>query len=203
MEIFLKALEKVFAESDSDRFETATALWENLSHDMRYSLEVDQGNMDNFSRIFTRAIVDKHHVTPIPESEVKAICWKMVGALTAKENKWGTSNPNQKFRQEFEAALKNDREFEQLPTVERFLFICEELVHKWELMFHDVNSRKGKRAQSEADQLAEQSKSKKSAPNPGVPLLSATVGDHCDGCDKRNHHRRDCLSGEPARTMEG
>jgi hypothetical protein len=59
-----------------------------------------------------------------------------------------------------------------------------------------VNSRKGKRAQSEADQLAKQSKSKKSAPNPGVPLLSATVGDHCDGCGKRNHHRRDCLSGK-------
>jgi len=48
--------------------------------------------------------------------------------------------------------LKNDREFEQLPTVERFLFICEGFVHKWELMFHVVNSRKGKRAQSEADQ---------------------------------------------------
>ena len=32
---------------------------------------------------------------------------------------------------------KNDREFEQLPTVERFLFICEELVH-------DVNSRREK-----------------------------------------------------------
>ena len=104
----------MFAESDSDRFETATALWKNWSHDLRYSLEVDQGDMDNFSRIFTTAIVDKHHVTPIPESEVKSICWKMVGALTAKENKWGTSNPNQKFHQEFEAALKNDREFEQL-----------------------------------------------------------------------------------------
>jgi hypothetical protein len=104
--------------------------------------------MDNFSRIFTRAIVDKHHVTPISESEVKSICWKMVGALTAKENKWGTSNPIKKTAR----SLKNDREFEQLPTVERFLFICEGFVHKWELMFHVVNSRKGKRAQSEADQ---------------------------------------------------
>ena len=64
----------------------------------------------------------------------------------------GHQQPNQKVRQEFEAALKNDREFEQLPTVERFLFICEGFVHKWELMFHVVNSRKGKRAQSEADQ---------------------------------------------------
>ena len=62
METFLKALEEVFAESDSDRFETATVLWKNWSHDLRYSLEVDQGNMDNFSRIVTRAIVDKHHV---------------------------------------------------------------------------------------------------------------------------------------------
>jgi hypothetical protein len=96
METFLKALEEVFAESDSDRFETTTTLWKNRSHDLRYSLEVDQGDMDNFSRIFTRAIVDKHHVTPISESEVKSICWKMVGALTAKENKWGTSNPIKK-----------------------------------------------------------------------------------------------------------
>jgi len=96
METFLKALEEVFAESDSDRFETTTTLWKNWSHDLRCSLEVDQGDMDNFSRIFTRAIVDKHHVTPIPESEVKSICWKMVGALTAKENKWGTSNPIKK-----------------------------------------------------------------------------------------------------------
>jgi hypothetical protein len=38
METFLKALEEVFAESDSDRFETATALWKNWSHDLRYSL---------------------------------------------------------------------------------------------------------------------------------------------------------------------
>jgi len=89
MESFLKAL-------DSDRFETTTTLRKNWSHDLRYSLEVDQWDMDNFSRIFTRAIVDKHHVTPIPESEVKSICWKMVGALTAKENKWGTSNPIKK-----------------------------------------------------------------------------------------------------------
>ena len=84
METFLKALEEVFAESDSDRFETATSLLKNWSHDLRYSLEVDQGDMDNFPRIFTRAIVDKHHVTPIPESEVKSICWKMVGEI-----KWG------------------------------------------------------------------------------------------------------------------
>ena len=125
METFLKALEEVLAESDSDRFETTTA----LSHNLRYSIKVDQWDMDNFSRIFTRVIVDKHHVTPIPETEVKSICWK--------------------------------------------------------------------RAQSEADQLQEKSRSKKSAPNPGVPLLSATVGDHCDGCGKRNHHQRDCLSGKP------
>jgi hypothetical protein len=130
METFLKALEEVFAESDSDRFETATALWKNGSYDLRYNLEVDQGDMDNFSRILTRAIVDKHHLTPMPESEVKSICWRMVPALKARENKWGNSNPNLKFHQEFEAALKNDQEFEHLPTVERFLFICEELVHK-------------------------------------------------------------------------
>jgi hypothetical protein len=69
----------------------------------------------------------------------------MVSGLKARENKWGNSNPNLKFHQEFEAALKNDQEFEQLQTVERFLFICEELVNKWEMMFHDVNSRKGKK----------------------------------------------------------
>ena len=86
METFLEALEEVFAESNSDRFETATALRENWSYDLPYSLEVDQGDMDNFSRIFTTS----------PETEVKSICWKMVGALTAKENKWGTSNPIKK-----------------------------------------------------------------------------------------------------------
>jgi hypothetical protein len=31
MEIFLKALEEVFAESDSERLETATALWKTWS----------------------------------------------------------------------------------------------------------------------------------------------------------------------------
>jgi hypothetical protein len=62
--------------------------------------------------------------------------------------------------------LKNDREFELLLTVDRFLFICEELIHKWEVMYHDVNSRKGERAQSETDQLAEAYKSKKSTPKP-------------------------------------
>jgi hypothetical protein len=87
MEIFLKALEEVLAESDSNRFETATALWKHWSYELRFSLEVDQRYMDNFSRIFTRAIVDKHHVTPMTETEVKSICWKLVGALKAKENK--------------------------------------------------------------------------------------------------------------------
>ena len=61
-------------------------------------------------------------------------------------------------------------------------------------MYYDVNSRKGKRVQSVADQLVEReaSKSKKSTPNPG-----ATVRKHFDGCDKRNHHWRICLSGKP------
>jgi len=67
---------------------------------------VDEGDMDNFARIFTRAIVDKHHVTPISESEVKSICWKMVGALTAKENKWGTSNPIKKSARSLKRHLR-------------------------------------------------------------------------------------------------
>ncbi len=58
--------------------------------------------MDNLSRIFTRAIVDKHHVTAMLDSEVKSIIWKLLGALKAKEN-------NIKFHQEFEEALKSCR----------------------------------------------------------------------------------------------
>jgi hypothetical protein len=44
------------------------------------------------------------------------------------------------------------------------------------MMFHNVNSRKGKRAQSEADQLEEQSRSKESVPNLGVRTLQVFTG---------------------------
>jgi hypothetical protein len=53
METFLKALEEVFSEQDSDRFETATSLWKNWSYDLRYTGKLIIGKLSEFIGILT------------------------------------------------------------------------------------------------------------------------------------------------------
>ena len=194
METFLKAHEEVFAESDSDRFDNDKEIWTNWVQELRYNLDVDQGSMEYFSRDFTYAIVDKEALTPVPSGAVKTICEKLVNAITARENSFGRRNSNVKFKAELEEILKDDGEFKSRQTMIRFCNIVDGVVTKWTAMNHHVESRKNKREQSIVDQKAdkERSKSQKSNPAAAMPLLSTSVGEHCDGCGKPNHKRKDC-----------
>lgn len=128
--------------------------------------------------------MDKEALTPVPSGAVKTICEKLVDAITLRENGFGRHNSNIKFKAELEEI--------------RFCNIVEGVVTKWTAMNHDVESRKNKREQSIVGQKAdkERSKSQKSNPAPALPLLSTSVGEHCDKCGKSNHKRKDCIQGE-------
>ena len=55
METFLKALKEVFA----DRFDSDKEIWTNWVQELCYNLQVGKASMEDFSRVFTYAIVDK------------------------------------------------------------------------------------------------------------------------------------------------
>ena len=55
---------------------------------------------------------------------------------------------------------------------------------------------KGKRALDEPPGVTKGKKKSKRNPAPRATAVSATVGDHCYGCGKRNHEREHCTSGQ-------
>ena len=68
-------------------------------------------------------------------------------------------------------------------TIEQFLLICERLIYKWKQVQFQYDFRNDRRAPGPSD-------SSRAAP------MATEVGEHCEGCGKPNHKRKDCISGQ-------
>ena len=82
----------------------------------------------------------------------------------------------------------------QHATIDQFLLVCEKLIYRWQQVQFQYDFRNDKRATSPADLSRDRKKTKSSQPPKAAPMATE-VGEHCEGCGKRNHLRQDCTSG--------
>ena len=101
---------------------------------------------------------------------------------------------NRTFHSEFRQALADEPEYQRHATIDQFLLVCEQLLYKWQQVQFQYNFRNNKKAPSPAD-LSRDSKNTKSSQPPKAAPMATEVGEHCEGCGKRNHMQQDCTSG--------
>ena len=72
--------------------------------------------------------------------------------------------------------------------------VCEKLIYKWQQVQFQYDFRNDKRSPGPSDASRDKKKSKSSQPPRAAPMATE-VGEHCEGCGKPNHKRKDCTSG--------
>ena len=79
--------------------------------------------------------------------------------------------------------------------------ICEKLIYKWQQVQFQYDFLNDKRAPIPAD-LSRDSRKTKSSQPPKAATMATEVGEHCNGCGKPNHQRKDCTSGHAPKHPE-
>ena len=92
-------------------------------------------------------------------------------------------------------------------TFDRFLLICEKLIYKRQQVQFLYDFRNDQRALEGPSGSAKDNKKGKASQPPRAVPMATSVAEHCEGCGKPNHKRRDCTSGynpmHPTSTKKG
>ena len=122
-------------------------------------------------------------------------------------NRWDPSNVA--FYYDLREQLENDDEYQEEPTVDRFVFCLEKTATQWERDEFRVAERSKKRARTSFSSFApdrnshsagyDKGKSSKKTESSSASQINAlpqvtTVTGHCDGCGKLDHKRDECKS---------
>ena len=122
VDVFLEALEEVFAVSDSGRFASNFTIWINWTQELRYKLVVDPLNMGKLSTMFTEAIIALEVEHPMPSDKKQRLLENIAHAFIASGSK---ERANITFNAEITDQMKHNAVYRREATVEKFVEICD------------------------------------------------------------------------------
>ena len=184
MDTFLKALEEVYSLESADCFMEKSSIWQAIALDLARSVEVDPADMNKLSEKFVAVLVENNLLHPIPPT-LKNLLY----AFVAKDNPAKDSKSNRTFHSEFRQTLADDPEYQRQATIDQFLLVCEKLIYKWQQVQFQYDFRNDKRRAPSPANLSRDSKKITSNQLPKAAPMANEVGEHCEGCGKRNQLR--------------
>ena len=150
--LFLKALEEVYAVDTVDKFAQPREIWRDHAYKIGIRLKVDYTDMGKLSREFTAVLVELNTRHPIPEVVEWSVLKTLKHVFTTTTNEFKRNVTNIKFETEFEEILRNDDLYPNKSTMERFLYLCEGPIVKWERLHYDSVVRGMKRKEGRRKQ---------------------------------------------------
>ena len=102
VELFLIALEEVYAANPIDKFAQPQENWRDQAYKIGLKLKVDYTDMGKLSREFTAVLVELNTKHPIPEEVEWTVLKTLKQAFTTTTNEFKRNVANIKFEAELE-----------------------------------------------------------------------------------------------------
>ncbi len=105
MEYFLKALEKIYAMSDVDKFAKAEGVWRAVVTEFQKTLRVDVSEAGALSLSFTAVLVETNQKHPLPATSEDYVLKYLPRVLTVSSNPYGKTDTDKAFITELEGVV--------------------------------------------------------------------------------------------------
>lgn len=168
------------------------------------------------SRKFTAVLVKLNTKHPIPAEVEWSVLKTLQHVFTTTTNEFKSNVTNIKFEAELEEILRNDEQYQNRSTLERFLYLCEGLIVQWERLHYD-SGLTGNEGEGNKKARGESTGYKSLLISSMRELLERNSMfcthhlyqtcknlEHCEGCGIPRHKRESCnLKEHPDFNREG